>query len=175
MSGMNFGTFSGGICCWNFSDGKWKMVENFWWKIFGGNFLLKIFGRLGGVELTIEDELSGGLLTRLTGAAMTVYMEEKLLVTSNNQPTTIDMANVEQSASARWKADICKYGFPVHCCCQKTFSHWTNLLILFVRNLVRKNMFSKQVLHCDCFHSGAGSTSRASCSHPKMPNKYLNS
>ena len=37
----------------------------------------------------------------------------------------------------------------------------TNLLILFVRNLVRKNMFSKQVLHCDCLHSGAGSTSRA--------------
>ena len=71
------------------------------------------------------------------------------------------MANVEQSASARWKADICKYGFPVHCCCQKTFSHWTNLLIFFVRNLVRKNMFSKQVLHCDCLHSGAGSTSRA--------------
>ena len=89
-------------------------------------------------------------------------MEEKLLVTPNNQPTTIDMANVEQSGPARWKADICKYGFSVHCCCQKTFSHWTNLLIFFVRNLVRKNMFSKQVLHCDCFHSGAESTCRAS-------------
>ena len=38
----------------------------------------------------------------------------------------------------------------------------TNLLILFVRNLVRKNMFSKQGLHCDCVHSGAESTCRAS-------------
>ena len=35
--------------------------------------MLTIFGRLGGVELTIEDELSGGLLTRLTEAAMTVW------------------------------------------------------------------------------------------------------
>ena len=36
-----------------------------------------------------------------------------------------------------------------------------NKLVDIVRNLVRKNMFSKQVLHCDCFHSGTESTCRA--------------
>ena len=65
---------------------------------------------LGGEALTRGDELTGGtrFLTRAKKAVMVVYMEVKLMVTwhrsidrSTNQP------NIEQSASGRWKADIC--------------------------------------------------------------------
>ena len=76
------------------------LVEDIRWKIVGGKYWVDWEGTVGN-ELTAGDDLTvsglGGLLTRPTEAAMSVYTEEKLLVTS-----TIDQ-QAEYRAICLWK------------------------------------------------------------------------
>ena len=67
-------------------------MENIWWKT-----------DWEGVKLTGWDQLTGGTFNKADRGSYACIYGGKI-----NQPTTITTVNIEQSASARRKADICK-------------------------------------------------------------------